>query len=77
LFAVFERFCRGSLSSGCTDKKENKIILIYKEIQLGRVAKSYLRKGFLIVIYEEMHKYSTTYMRPLVIYDFATEFPYM
>jgi hypothetical protein len=60
-----------------TDKKENKIILIYKEIQLGRVAKSYLRKGFLIVIYEEMRKYSTTYMRPLVIYDFATEFPYM
>jgi hypothetical protein len=32
----------------CTDKKENKIFLIYKEIQSGAVAKSYMRKGFLI-----------------------------
>jgi hypothetical protein len=33
-----------------TDKKEKKIFLIYiyKEIQSGAVAKSYLRKGFLI-----------------------------
>jgi hypothetical protein len=30
-----------------TDKKENKIFLIYKEIQSGAVAKSYMRKGFL------------------------------
>jgi hypothetical protein len=39
----------------CTDKKENKIFLIYKEIQSGTDAKSYMRKGFLI--YEEMRKY--------------------
>jgi hypothetical protein len=32
----------------CTDKKENKIFLIYKEIESGAVAKSYRRKGFLI-----------------------------
>jgi hypothetical protein len=38
-----------------TDKKEKKIFLIYKEIQSGAVAKSYMRKGFLI--YEEMRKY--------------------
>jgi hypothetical protein len=38
-----------------TDKKEKKIFFIYKEIQMGTVAKSYLRKGFLI--YEEMPKY--------------------
>jgi hypothetical protein len=38
-----------------TDKKENKIFLIYKEIQSGAVAKSYVRKGFLT--YEEMSKY--------------------
>jgi hypothetical protein len=38
-----------------TDKKENQIFLIYKEIQSGAVAKSYMRKGFLI--YEEMGKY--------------------
>jgi hypothetical protein len=38
-----------------TDKKENQIFLIYKEIQSGAVAKSYMRRGFLI--YEEMRKY--------------------
>ncbi len=31
-----------------TDKKENQIFPIYKEIQSGVVAKSYMRKGFLI-----------------------------
>jgi hypothetical protein len=38
-------------------KKENEIFLIYKEIQM--VAKSYIRKGFLI--YEKMRKYLTIY----------------
>jgi hypothetical protein len=42
-----------------TDKKENQILLIYKEIQGGAVAKSYMRKGFLI--YEEMRKYFPIY----------------
>jgi hypothetical protein len=54
-------------------KKEKKIFLIYKEIQSGAVAKSYMRKGFLI--YEEMRKYFPIYegfRRPLVIFDFAT-----
>jgi hypothetical protein len=37
-----------------TDKKDKKNFLIYKEIQMGSVAKSYMRKGFLI--YEEMRK---------------------
>jgi hypothetical protein len=31
-------------------KKEKKIFLIYREIQGGAVAKSYMRKGFLICI---------------------------
>jgi hypothetical protein len=53
-----------------TDKKENKIFLICKEIQSGAVAKSYMRKGFLI--YEEMHNYFPYMKRPLVIFDFAT-----
>jgi hypothetical protein len=57
-----------------TDKKENQIILVYKEIQSGAVAKSYMRKGFLI--YEELQKICgniSPYMRrQLVIYDFAT-----
>ncbi len=43
----------------CTDKKENKIFLIYKDIQSGAVAKSYMRKGFLI--YEDMRKYFPIY----------------
>jgi hypothetical protein len=41
-------------SSFYTDEKENSIFLIYKEIKTGAVAKSYMRKGFLI--YEEMRK---------------------
>jgi hypothetical protein len=44
---------------GYTDKKENKIFLIFKEIQMGAVEKSYMRKGFLI--YEEMRKYLVKY----------------
>jgi hypothetical protein len=39
----------------CTDKKENKIFLTYREIKMGSGAQSYMRKGFLI--YKEMHKY--------------------
>ncbi len=42
-----------------TDKKENQIFLIYREIQSGAVPKSYMRKGFLI--YEEMGKYFPIY----------------
>ncbi len=47
------------------DKIENKIFLIYKEIQSGAVAKSYIRKGFLI--YEEMRKYFPKYEEALKI----------
>jgi hypothetical protein len=32
----------------CTEKKENKIFLTYKEIQKGVVAKSYMTNGLLI-----------------------------
>jgi hypothetical protein len=49
----------GALGGLCTDKKENKIFLIYKEIQMGSGAKSYMRKGFLI--YEEMRKFFSMY----------------
>ncbi len=31
-----------------TDKKENKIFLIYREIQSGAVSKSYMTNGLLI-----------------------------
>ncbi len=43
----------------CTDKKENQIFLICKEIQNGAVAKWYMRKVSLI--YEEMRKYLAIY----------------
>ncbi len=43
-----------------TDKIENKIFLIYEEIQMRSGAKSYMRKGFLI--YEEMYKFFTIYV---------------
>ena len=60
------------MAASYTDKEENKIFIIYKEIQSGAVAKSYTRKGFLI--YKEMRKYFPKYCmrRPLVIHDFAT-----
>jgi hypothetical protein len=46
--------------TGITDKKrKSKIFLINKEIQNGAVAKSYMRKGFLL--YEELRKYLTIY----------------
>jgi hypothetical protein len=54
------------------DKKENQIFLIYKEVQSGPVAKSNMRKGFLI--YEDMRKYlniSPNVRRPLMIYDYT------
>jgi len=54
-----------------TDKKEKKIFLIYMEIQSGAVAKSYMRKGFLI--YEEMRKYLVIYKEAVShIWLFAT-----
>jgi hypothetical protein len=46
-----------------SEKIENKIFLIFKEMQMGAVAKSYVRKGFLI--YEEMRKYLTIYKEGL------------
>ncbi len=55
-----------------TDKEENQIFLIYKLIQSGAVAKSYMRKGFLT--YEEMLKNVPIYEEAVshLPYDFAT-----
>jgi hypothetical protein len=54
----------------CIDKKENQIFLIYKEIQNGAVAKSYVTYGLLniwgnICAFPHIRK-------PFLIYDFAT-----
>jgi hypothetical protein len=46
--------CMTETKPSCTNEKEKKIFLIYKEIHIGAVAKYiYMRKAFLI--YEEMH----------------------
>jgi hypothetical protein len=63
---------RGATIANALIKKENEIFLIYKEIQMGSVANSFMRKGLLI--YEEMRKYLTIYEEAvIVIYDFATD----
>jgi hypothetical protein len=50
-----------------TDQNENEIFLICKEIQLGSVAKSYMRKGLLL--YEEMRRCLAVYEEAVSIYD--------
>ncbi len=55
----FAQLAKGKKFRPYTDKKENKTFLIYKEIQMGSGAKSYMRKGFLI--YEEMRKFFPIY----------------
>jgi hypothetical protein len=47
----------------CTDKKENEIFLIYKEIQNGAVAKSYMTNGLLI--YREIFEHFPIYKEAL------------
>jgi hypothetical protein len=41
-----EHVLEHTLLRACTDKKENQIFLIYKEIQSGAVAKSYMRRAY-------------------------------
>jgi hypothetical protein len=61
---------------GCTDKKDNQIFLIDKEIiQSGAVAKSYMTDGLLI--YGEINvraylRISSYIRKPFLIYDFTT-----
>jgi hypothetical protein len=47
----------------CTDKKENQIFLIYREIQSGAVAKSYMTNGLLI--YGEIFSHFLIYWEAL------------
>jgi hypothetical protein len=54
-----------------TDKKDNNIFLIYKEMQKGAVAKSYMTNGFLIHMTKYLHIF-LIYEEALLIYDFAT-----
>jgi histidinol phosphatase-like enzyme len=57
-----------------------KMPLIYKEIQKGLGAKSYMRKDFLI--YEKMRKYLTIYEEAvshmyITLHPIPSEFPYI
>ncbi len=61
---MFERIGGGEINSTGTLVvysliKKKKTVFSYKEIQKEAVAKSYMRKGFLI--YEEMRKYLVKY----------------
>ncbi len=59
-----------------TDKEEMQNFLIYKEIQSREVAKSYMRKDFLI--FEEMRKYFPIYEESYVSLQLLhSEFPYL
>ena len=55
-----------------TDKNENQNFPIYKEIQNGAVAKSYITNGLLI--YGEIFPHFLIYWEapPYTVYDFAT-----
>jgi hypothetical protein len=55
-----------------TDKKENQIFLIFKEIQSGEVAKSYMTNGLLILYVGNYLRISSYIRKPFLIYDFAT-----
>jgi hypothetical protein len=56
----------------CTDKKENQIFLIYKEIQGVAVAKSFMTNGLLIQYMGKYLRISSYIRKPFPIYDFAT-----
>ncbi len=61
-----------------TDKKEKEIFLIFKEIQMGSVAKSYVRKGFLD--YEEIRIYLIKYgeaISHMTVQPLHSECPYI
>jgi hypothetical protein len=47
-YTMHVQFVHCTLNTVYTDKKENKIFLIYKDIQKGAVAKSYMTNGLLI-----------------------------
>ncbi len=70
ILSLLERFL---LTLHCTDKKENNF-LIFKEIQKGTVAESYVRKGFLI--YDEMLTFLFIYEEAVSLHLLLSEFPY-
>jgi hypothetical protein len=56
----------------CTDKKENKIFLMYEEIQNRAVAMSFMTNGLLILYMGKYLRISSYFRNPFLIYDFAT-----
>ena len=69
-------YFQGWLAVGYTDIKENQICLIYKEIQKGAVAKSYMTNGLLmgnICAFPHILGSPSSYM---TLQLFHSEFPY-
>jgi hypothetical protein len=65
-----------ALADQYTDKNENQLFLIYRGIQSGAVAKSYMTNGLLNPSYIGKYFRITSYVRkPFLIYDFATAPP--
>jgi hypothetical protein len=55
-----------------TDKKENQIFLIYKEIQSGAVAKSHMSRLTASLYMGKYLRISSYFRKPFLIFDFAT-----
>jgi hypothetical protein len=72
-FEFGENAKREKYNGQFTDKKENQTFLIFKEIQNGAVAKSYMTNGHLIYsIWGNICAFPHILGSPFLIYDFAT-----
>ncbi len=60
-----------------TDKKENQIFLIYREIQNGAAAKSYMTNGLLMGKYLRISSYIRKPFLILTLQLLQSEFPYV
>ncbi len=67
-----DRLALGRVGEWYTDKKENQIFLLYKEIQNRAVAKSYEEELPNVWGNAQIFHHIWGLSRPLVIYDFAT-----
>jgi hypothetical protein len=66
------------LKGSYTDKKENQIFLIYREIQSGAVAKSYSYMTNGLLIYGEIFSYFPYILgSPMTLQLLHSEFPYI
>jgi hypothetical protein len=72
LLKHFSPYSTGVIDTPCTDKKENQIFLIYKEIRSGAFAKSCMNNGLLILYMGKYFRISSYIRKLFLIYEFAT-----